>query len=57
MSVLLPLLAAAPAVTGLAGYYARDIRGPQTLPAAPPTPVNVPRVRAPPLSIRSGQGS
>ncbi|MGW5311467.1 DUF402 domain-containing protein [Nocardia thailandica] len=37
MSVLLPLLAAAPAVTGLAGYYARDIRGPQTLPTAPPT--------------------
>ncbi|MEV0550964.1 DUF402 domain-containing protein [Nocardia salmonicida] len=33
MSVLLPLLVAAPAVTGFAGYFAREIRGPH----APPT--------------------
>ncbi|WP_336086801.1 DUF402 domain-containing protein [Nocardia sp. SSK8] len=39
MSALLPLLVAAPAVTGFAGYFAREIRGPQPPPpqrAAPP---------------------
>ncbi|MFD6107256.1 hypothetical protein ACFWFQ_31850, partial [Nocardia salmonicida] len=39
MSVLLPLLVAAPAVTGFAGYFAREIRGPHA-PPTDPTPVS-----------------
>ncbi|MFD4431762.1 DUF402 domain-containing protein [Nocardia sp. NPDC058497] len=46
MSALLPLLVAAPAVTGFAGYFAREIRGPQPPPAVPATapPSSRPRV-------------
>ncbi|MEU0506393.1 hypothetical protein [Nocardia sp. NPDC005998] len=44
MSALIPLLAAAPAVTGIAGYIARDFRGlapanPTTSTAAPGSPM------------------
>ncbi|MFE3546278.1 hypothetical protein ACFXK0_25230 [Nocardia sp. NPDC059177] len=45
MSALLPLLVAAPAVTGFAGYFARDLRGPQPAPpAADSSPPQRPRV-------------
>ncbi|MEV0336310.1 DUF402 domain-containing protein [Nocardia sp. NPDC050717] len=46
MSALLPLLVAAPAVTGFAGYFAREIRGPQPRAVAAPTaaPPGRPRV-------------
>ncbi|MGW4633070.1 DUF402 domain-containing protein [Nocardia sp. NPDC004415] len=42
MSALLPLLVAAPAVTGFAGYFAREIRGPQP---PPPTTAGSPPAR------------
>ncbi|MFC4123402.1 DUF402 domain-containing protein [Nocardia rhizosphaerae] len=46
MSALLPLLLAAPAVTGFAGYFAREIRGSQPPPVANATtpPPSRPRV-------------
>ncbi|WP_433714846.1 DUF402 domain-containing protein [Nocardia sp. CA-084685] len=51
MSALIPLLAAAPAVTGIAGYVARDFRGlapltqPTTTDAAPGSPMTTTQLR------------